>query len=288
MFLLVTTVAPKDIKTFVRILPFIKNHIKPDSILVATPSSSLALLQTHCKHDPSISLYSDEDIIPPDELSQLKACFVNLAIQKSTGWYIQQIIKIYLAASSPDDALILIWDSDTVPLKSLSFKDENNILYYATSNEHHQPYFDLIFKSLKLNRLSSKSFIAQCLPMYGSWVKSFLAHVASMGYTSLSHAIVDSAYKCDSITVRFGFFSEYETLGNYFLANYSSLFRRRDLSWFRYGAIIYYFTRSIPVSCGILRLFFSYCSFEHLNKPLPYKLLASFYRYLIYHTCLNK
>lgn len=256
--------------------------------MVATPSSSLALPQTYCKHEPSIRLYSDEDVIPPDELSELKACFLNLDIQKSTGWYIQQIIKIYLAASSPDNALILIWGSDTVPLKPLSFTDDNNIIYYATSNEYHHLYSNHIFKSLQLKRLSGKSFIAQCLPMYGSWVKSFLSHVVAMGYTSLSHAIVESAYKCDPMNARFGFFSEYETLGNYFLANYSNFFRQRDQSWFSHGAIIFYFTRSIPATCMILRLFYSYCSFEHLNKSLPHKILALFYRYLLSHFCINK
>ena len=48
---------------------------------------------------------------------------IPIANRHRTGWYLQQFIKISSLINSPAGENHLIWDSDTLPLKQLTFLD---------------------------------------------------------------------------------------------------------------------------------------------------------------------
>ena len=59
------------------------------------------------------------------------------------GWYFQQFIKMAELENGDDDDLNLIWDADTIPLRSMNFTFNDKVFFYQ-GREFHRPYFRLI------------------------------------------------------------------------------------------------------------------------------------------------
>lgn len=149
------------------------------------------------------------------------------------GWYLQQFIKIAAAKSAPIDgnteAVILIWDADTIPLKQLKFVNDDGKLIYYQGSEQHQPYFEFIEKAFGLKRKCGFSFIAQCFPAKISWVQSFCNALESQG-----HDWVESIILNLDQSQRAGF-SEYESLGTYIWNTYPNQVGLSHQQWERNG-----------------------------------------------------
>jgi len=149
------------------------------------------------------------------------------------GWYLQQFIKIAAAKRAPVDgnteAVILIWDADTIPLKQLKFVNDDGKLIYYQGSEQHQPYFEFIEKAFGLKRKCEFSFIAQCFPAKISWVQSFCNALESKG-----HDWVESIILNLDQSQRAGF-SEYESLGTFIWNNYPNQVGLSNQQWERNG-----------------------------------------------------
>lgn len=128
------------------------------------------------------------------------------------GWYLQQFIKIAAAKDAlPNDnpeAVVLIWDADTIPLRRLDFIDKSGKLIYYQGSEQHPPYFDFIERAFGLKRENQFSFIAQCFPTKLSWAQEFCQQLESSTGVGWIEAILTHL----DCTQRAGF-SEYESLG---------------------------------------------------------------------------
>ena len=126
--------------------------------------------------------------------------------------------------------MILIWDSDTIPLKPLSFIDNSGKLLHYTGKEHHTPYFDLIFKLLGMKKIVNYSFVAQCFAIRGSWAHEFFDFVESRHQKPWMEAII-SQIDFEQISG----FSEYETLGTYLAHTRAGEIRNVSGKWHRLG-----------------------------------------------------
>jgi hypothetical protein len=62
---------------------------------------------------------------------------------KRTGWYYQQLLKLYTHFTIPNiSPNVLILDSDTIFLKPVYFVNEHDAAIFNTHKQYHQPYFD--------------------------------------------------------------------------------------------------------------------------------------------------
>ena len=182
------------------------------------------------------------------------------------NWYIQQFIKLAAVESRPDDAVILLWDGDTVPLKPLHFIGQNQKLRYHVGSEFHIPYFDTINKLLNLPKIIEQSFIAQCFPIKVKWLKEFHLVIEKKHGKCWSDAIMDS--------INFNIpnsFSEYETLGTFIAHHYPNEFELNHQPWHRLGNSLIGNVELMKTSSAKKKLdAFDYVSFEKWDRLKPY------------------
>jgi hypothetical protein len=149
------------------------------------------------------------------------------------GWYLQQFVKLASLIQANRGESHLIWDSDTVPLKSLRFISETGKLRYYKGYERHPDYFPPIKRLLGIDNELPFSFIAQCLPCKTDWAQAFASDLEAHFELSWTQAIVDSI----DLGKASGF-SEYETLGTFIHARYLDQIEYTDTPWFRYGGTL--------------------------------------------------
>lgn len=172
------------------------------------------------------------------------------------NWYKQQIIKLKLIESCKKDEIVLIWDGDTIPLKSLNFLKNSSLGYY-TSSEFHQPYYSSIKKLLGLTKTSNFSFIAQCFVVKVSWVKLMLRTIEFRNKCSYIDVIIKIANSS-----KLQNFSEYETMAifiqKYFFFDTFII----GNNWFRYGFSLF----SNPSSILFQASNYDFVSFESWDR----------------------
>jgi FkbM family methyltransferase len=150
--------------------------------------------------------------------------------QSRACWYYQQLLKIQaLLNSGKENEKLLIWDADTIPLQPLQFFIEDKAVYF-TGSEFHKPYFDSINKLLHLDKSVNFSFIAQCFPTFSRWLQEFKSHVECAHNKPWFDAILDST----NLDEPSGF-SEYETLGTFFVRNFAQNMAINHQTWERLG-----------------------------------------------------
>lgn len=149
------------------------------------------------------------------------------------GWYLQQFIKIAaikeIGSAADVNGVVLIWDADTVPLKKLSFvNDEGKVSYYE-GVEHHPPYFAFIRRVFPWAKLQTFSFISQCFPTKISWAQDFCKALESEDRDWVESIIANLDH-----TQRAGF-SEYESMGTFIWNNYPREVSLKAGRWERNG-----------------------------------------------------
>ena len=146
------------------------------------------------------------------------------------GWYLQQFIKLAVLYEARSHENLLIWDADTVPLKTIHFFRETGEVEFYTGTEAHIPYFELNQKLLGLGKVASFSFIAQCLPYKGSWANQFFKFVQEKFSVPYETSLLDLINFNESSG-----FSEYETLGSFAFDKFPHQIQVKQTSWLRNG-----------------------------------------------------
>ena len=149
---------------------------------------------------------------------------------KRYGWYLQQLIKIEaLRRLGCEGERGVIWDADTVPLRTINFYSSESVhFFYGT--EYHLPYFQTIDRLLELDKIVPYSFIAQSFPCEPRWVSTFCEEIESSHQKPWWRAIIDSI----DFEQQSGF-SEYETLGTFVAHRYPDEWRWIESPWERKG-----------------------------------------------------
>ena len=183
----------------------IKN-IKSEEYIVIVPDKDINIFRRKSPFDYKV--YGESEYVG-DLIDLLKSKTIN-DMHYRLGWYLQQFIKLAAIKKSKDNDLILIWDADTIPLKKLIFFDNSQKVYFYKGIEEiglHRPYFKLISTLLGISRSVDFSFISQCFPVKGYWVREFFEHIEFKHGKSWIDAMVECIDFNKSTE-----FSEYETL----------------------------------------------------------------------------
>ena len=145
-----------DLGIFARGAPEIQKYIAAKNYVVIVPEHDVPAFEN--LDIGSFKLESEERYA--DIAQYLKTKMGN---HQRLGWYFQQFVKLAALGEGHPDDVMLIWDSDTIPIKTLNF-ERNGQLFFYQGDEFHKPYFDVIEKIIGLPRLSQNSFITGCFP----------------------------------------------------------------------------------------------------------------------------
>lgn len=149
---------------------------------------------------------------------------------KAFGWYYQQILKMNYARAT-SSSHYLVWDADTIPLRTLSFFDNDGRVLFTSANEYHQPYFHTYEQLLGQKPLQASSFISQHMLVEKLVMQQLMIEIESRFKVAdwtegLFQVLSQSPY-------RENLFSEYETYANYFSLRLPHRFAVRSLQWSR-------------------------------------------------------
>jgi FkbM family methyltransferase len=147
------------------------------------------------------------------------------------NWYLQQFIKLSVLKQAAYGDNYLIWDADTIPLKSIEFFHENDFVSFYTSKERHNGYFALNDKIFGEKIRNNFSFIAQSFPCKIAWSKSFFKFIENKFGIPWYEALLNSIDFRNS-----NGFSEYEILGNYIYKMFNDKIIFKDSEWLRNGS----------------------------------------------------
>ena len=167
------------------------------------------------------------------DFNELLALKVNASKSPNRfGWYLQQFIKLSALNYYKGRGNILIWDSDTLPVRKLKFINSSNGFSYYGGNEHHEPYFHLI-KSIGLEKVQKRSFIAQCFPISKTHNLLFFDFL-ERNQTNWAETLINLI----DFDQRSGF-SEYETLGTFISEVQNGKIEWQRRIWFRRGWFLF-------------------------------------------------
>lgn len=183
------------------------------------------------------------------------------ALRGVSGWYKQQLIKLRALEFTSHGDVALIWDADTVPIKTLTFTGPDVVNVYR-GDEFHAPYFETIKRVLALEKTNNYSFVAQCLPCKGSWFKAFCDHIEASHGMNWTEAIVRAIDFQKPLQ-----FSEYETLGTFISSRFNDEINVLPNRWQRYGNGLIGGISNLKYAAPFLSACYDYVSFETWDKP---------------------
>ena len=238
-------------------------HIDSENYTVIVPEKDLIIFK---KNSPSEYKVVSEEKYKPAFISNL----ISKSYKSKTNinWYLQQFLKLSALEEISNDKFGLIWEADTVPLKKLTFEKKNKIIFYK-STEFHKPYFENIETLLKIKKNNNHSFIAQCMPVKGSWFKDLIKFIEEKNKKKWQDAIIESI-KFEQTTA----FADYEMIGTYIKENYSDEINIVNNKWYRNGNSLIGSIDNLKYFSKLLSLRYDFISFEEWDK-FQFKLFFS-------------
>ncbi len=259
---LISVCCLKDIEAWEITSRFMIQNILADEYQVIVPDNEVSEFTKRSPQQFQIigeSRYTDQfrtqllKLLPENRKSQF-------------GWYLQQFIKLLAAKDSPPEAIVLIWDADTAPIKKLEFISLDGKLIYYKSTENHAPYFETILKLTGLSKIVSFSFIAQCFPIKVLWLNEFCAEFEKKFQLPWVNALL-SQINFDAPNS----FSEYETLGTYISHHHANEIIYTDQPWWRLGnTLLNHVAFLSPKKARELSTQYDFISFEKWERAKPY------------------
>lgn len=223
----------KDCWFFRKNLYFIKKNINPNHIYVLTDKRNFNYIPNV---GSLITCVDENEVVDHLTFSVCKSIVENYLTTQAFGWYYQQLLKLGFALSRYAKDEYLVWDSDTVPLSELNFKDEEGHDLVLVKKERHVPYFNTIDGLFHAPKKAPYSFISEHMLFNVSIVKEMLSLIEEKSQFKLPwFEQCIAARKEDVVQV----FSEFETYGTFCYNYHPGKLKVRPLNTFRLGSKIF-------------------------------------------------
>ena len=176
------------------------------------------------------------------------------------GWYLQQFLKLEFIKNHLSDDNILIWDSDTLPMKTIRFKSPSGQHMFYRSSEYHLEYFRAIYKLTGLDKIENNSFVTQCLPVDVKKLRPYFLewHESDGEWFSDIFDAIDFSQASG--------FSEYELLGTILSHSEEGHILLRHEKWTRNGTETY---GDPSTALKLKSSEFDFIAFEAWQSELP-------------------
>lgn len=180
------------------------------------------------RDDPGLpdTVYVPEDRFP----FQLADIQEALGTTARAGWYLQQLLKLYLPQAVPDCLdRYLVTDADTVFLRRCRFVEDGRPVFNF-GVEYHSPYFDHMTRLHPgLRKMFSYSGITHCMLFDRRWLAQLIATVEAHHQGKLFWKVFLDAV--DPTHVEKSGASEYELYFNFCLQTHPSDIVIKQLHW---------------------------------------------------------
>lgn len=214
----------------------------------------------------NVTLLDEDSLVGGLTFKNVKtAIFNHFTCDTQPGWYFQQLLKMGFALSEYARNNYLIWDSDTIPLKSILFVSKDCKYLINTKEEYHTPYFDTIKRLLGIDKLIQGSFITEHMPIDVICMRSLINDIEK-NQNILGDYWFEKIINATSGKDRYEF-SEFETYGNYCITNYPDIFEYRNLRTIREAGMLYGRGVSKSELAQLSKMGFDTATFEQYHIP---------------------
>ena len=204
-----------------------KQFISAGRITVACPSQDVNPIRFGLRDRATV--IPECSLTPEMDVRKFRSANIPFFPQ-AFGWYYQQILKMNYARAT-SSSHYLVWDADTIPLRPLSFFDNDGRVLFTSSKEYHQPYFHTYEQLFGQKPTQTSSFISQHILVDRVVMQQLMAEIEGRFQVpdwteGLFQVLIKSPF-------RENLFSEYETYVNYFSSRHPHRFAVRSLQWSR-------------------------------------------------------
>ena len=232
-----------------------------DNIIVIGKSS----LQKLCNTNKCITFYDEDKIFPELSFTSVKDVINQRNLNTCrTGWYFQQFLKLGWALRNDCSQWYASWDSDTFPLKTISFFNNDEKPVFNIKEEYYPAYFETIMSIWHLKKTVPYSFISEAMIFNKEVVKELLTECNTDLLSFWKNILKVASNSSDK---EHGF-SEFETYGTYISAKHPDMYTIRKIKALRMGARAYGMD---PSQADLWRasLKFETVSFERWSRHIP-------------------
>jgi len=246
----------KDLLSWKFCAKYIVQNIRSKAYELIVPDRDLELF--YSASPSQITVLPESDYIASD-LLPLKRAIAGKQVSR-TGWYLQQIIKLRALERHAGEDRLLIWDADTAPFKELTFfSDTKRLVKYFAASKIHTPYFEANRRILGEFGDVRRSYIAQCFPIYGAWVRELINIISENTGNDWIEGIISQIDFSEGSG-----FSEYELLGCFLQQNHPEAMCFDGRPWCRRGVRVF---GGIRPPGNYLERQFCFAAFEEWDKP---------------------
>ena len=217
----ITCIGPADESLLPVLLPSIQENIAPRRIYVITSERIIG----HYLNQSSTIVYWINETLFPFQLQDIHKQFNH---PQRSGWYLQQLLKLYapLLLADVSEKFIYI-DADVRIHRPLRFFQDGKILFNA-GMECHSPYFRHMERLVGLSKKSPVSGICHLMPMTYKILRQFHEDVERRHGIPLWMAFLAMV---DPVEYGVSGASEYELLFTYALTFYPEETSIRPVLW---------------------------------------------------------
>lgn len=280
----VVVVAGKKVDYIPHVVKNLSEHSGFKLFYVICPKKDLDRARAHSSatDEERVVVVDEEFIVPGLSLAEVKELLnpslPNWPEYHLPGWYLQQFLKMGFAKYAPNHEYYLIWDSDTLLTRPVSFFEGNKILL-TQGNEFHKEYFDTIRLLFKEIDMQSVSHISQHLMVRTADMIELIDSLQTQDQSWWKKIL-------SSLNGKTPFqFSEYETYANYCMATKPKTYKSIERAWFRYGRS--YFGRDLSKDAATsLSNLYDFVAFEDWDcgilKTIRSHTIVTLRRFLLY------
>ena len=237
------------------------------------------------KTRPNIQLYflDEDELLEGLSLNRIDTILSNRTGTEFRGnWYYQQFLKMAVSQLPEIADHYLIWDSDTILMRPLTFFDEEDHILFNPKTEHHQPYFDFLQDLLGLEKQVNHSFIDQHLMINKVFMQELIQAIREKapGNNSWYWMILQSVREEN---LRNHGFSEFETYGNFVVSRYPGVYRPRAIKTGRGGTSTFGLHPSRFDFFRLIKIGFTAVTFECKQERSVIRILLQKLKSLIFY-----
>lgn len=237
---IIISLATKDFQIVKKVIKYCRLYLQTEeeSIFLITKRENKIFFRHSWLKKNHVALIDEDNMVSGLSFAQVKQ-YLELHFQHSThiypGWYLQQFLKMGFALTPYAKDEYLIWDSDTIPLHKLCFKDNNKYLL-TVKTENHSPYFDTMQHLFGFGKLCDRSFIAEHMPINTNIMRELISRIEESTVPGMNwfEKIINATSGTDEQA-----FSEFETYGNYCIKYHPEIFETRPLITMRTAGLLY-------------------------------------------------
>lgn len=225
---IIIPISANDVHSFLRCYPYLMKNFQNSDILVIGSKAVIDEISFY-----GLPCLDEENVLPGLTYNSVYDYIFSLkhGAVKRTGWYYQQFLKMAFALCCEDE-YYMVWDADTIPLKSLTFFDSDNkpFLDYLENQNADLTYFETLANLMPNNpvmRVKKLSFVTEHMVFNTKIMRELIYKLSSYGIRKNVDFWKNILLAVNSKKLGVSGFSEFETYANYVLNYYPNTYHLR-------------------------------------------------------------